>query len=88
MVEAGYIAEKRNPILLVKFMKEPKVIIKTFTDNEIKRMINIYSNNNYLNASNKLIIGCHKYGGGVVVGELNFVPEYGVVSIYFQLCYA
>ncbi|KQL54068.1 recombinase [Heyndrickxia shackletonii] len=56
MVEEGYIAEKRNPILSVKFMKEPKVIIKTFTDDEIKRMINAFPNNNYLNLRNRLII--------------------------------
>jgi integrase/recombinase XerD len=30
MVDEGYIAEKRNPVLSVKFMREPKVIIKTF----------------------------------------------------------
>ncbi|MBB2483387.1 tyrosine-type recombinase/integrase [Bacillus sp. APMAM] len=58
MVEEGYIAEKRNPILSVKFMKEPKVIIKTFTDDEIKRMINAFHHNNYLNLRNKLIIMC------------------------------
>lgn len=56
MVEEGYIAEKRNPILSVKFMREPKVIIKTFNDNEIKRMINAYPNDTYLNIRNKLII--------------------------------
>lgn len=56
IVEEGYIAEKRNPILSVKFMKEPKIIIKTFTDDEIKRMINIYNGRNYLELRNKLII--------------------------------
>ncbi|MEH7418776.1 tyrosine-type recombinase/integrase [Neobacillus drentensis] len=56
MVDEGYIAEKRNPILSVKFMKEPKVIIKTFDDQEIKRMVNVYSTSNYLEIRNKLII--------------------------------
>jgi integrase/recombinase XerD len=44
LVDEGYVAEKRNPILSVKFMREPKVIIKTFDDNEINRMIDIYTN--------------------------------------------
>lgn len=56
LVEEGYIAEKRNPVLSIKFMKEPKVIIKTFDDNEIKKMINSYPTNNYLNMRNRLII--------------------------------
>lgn len=37
-------------------MREPKVIIKTFDDLEIKRMINVYNNTNYLEMRNKLII--------------------------------
>lgn len=56
MVEEGYVAEKRNPMLSVKFMREPKVIIKTFDDSEIKRMINVYDSKNYLGIRNKLII--------------------------------
>src|SRR5690606_28428528 len=56
MVEEGYIAEKRNPILSVKFMREPKVIINTFNDDEIKRMINVYNSTTYLNLRNRLII--------------------------------
>ena len=58
LVEEGYVAEKRNPILSVKFMKEPKVIIKTFDDNEINRMIDVYKPNTYLGIRNKLIIMC------------------------------
>ncbi|HEY4549326.1 MAG TPA: tyrosine-type recombinase/integrase [Bacillus sp. (in: firmicutes)] len=58
LVEEGYVAEKRNPILSVKFMKEPKVIIKTFDDNGINRMIDVYKPNTYLGIRNKLIIMC------------------------------
>ena len=56
MVEEGYVAEKRNPVLSVKFMKEPKVIIKTFNDNEIKKMLNVFPTDTYMNMRNKLII--------------------------------
>ncbi|MGG0275946.1 tyrosine-type recombinase/integrase [Bacillus rhizoplanae] len=55
-IEEGYITEKRNPILGVKWMKEPKVIIKTFTDEEVKKMLNAYTGNTYLEMRNKLII--------------------------------
>ncbi|OAH60771.1 recombinase [Domibacillus aminovorans] len=57
-LEEGYIAEKRNPVIGVKLMKEPKVIIKTFTDNEVKKMIDAYNSNTYLEMRNKLIIMC------------------------------
>lgn len=56
IVEEGYIAEKRNPILSVKFMREPKTIIKIFTDEEIKRMINVYGTQTYLDMRNRLIL--------------------------------
>ncbi|WP_367399890.1 phage integrase SAM-like domain-containing protein [Paenibacillus sp. 1781tsa1] len=36
IVEEGYIAEKRNPVLGLKWMREPKVLIKTFDDDEVK----------------------------------------------------
>ncbi|WP_218014497.1 site-specific integrase [Bacillus sp. AFS037270] len=37
-------------------MREPKVIIKTFNDEEIKRMVNVFNSNSYLEIRNKLII--------------------------------
>lgn len=40
----------------VKFLKEEKVIIKTFTDKEVAKMIAVYDFKNYLNARNKVII--------------------------------
>jgi integrase/recombinase XerD len=39
MLEEGYIVEKRNPVLSINFMRESKVIIKTFDDNKIKEFI-------------------------------------------------
>lgn len=52
-VEEGYIDEKRNPVLGVKWMKEPKVIVKTFTDDEVKMMLNSYKGNTFLEMRNK-----------------------------------
>ncbi|WP_338594333.1 hypothetical protein V6669_13565 [Paenibacillus sp. Y5S-9] len=42
IVEEGDIAEKRNPVLGLKWMREPKVLIKTFDDDEVKRLINAF----------------------------------------------
>lgn len=40
----------------VSWLKEKKVIIKTFTDDEIRRMIDVYSYNTYIEARNKCIM--------------------------------
>lgn len=55
-VEEGYIAEKRNPVLGLKWMKEPKVLIQTFNKDEIKRMISAFKGDFYLGLRNKLIL--------------------------------
>lgn len=40
----------------ISFAKEKKVIINTFTDEEVKKMINVYKFDTYLHARNKAII--------------------------------
>lgn len=55
-VEEGYVAEKRNPVLGLKWMKQPKVLIKTFEDEEVIRMLNVYKGSHYLELRNKLIL--------------------------------
>lgn len=50
----GYIAV--NPALKVDWQREGKVIIQTFTDEEVGRMMNVYSGSNYLSIRNKLIL--------------------------------
>jgi integrase/recombinase XerD len=55
-VEEGYITQKQNPCTNVKWMKEPKTLIKTFSDEEIVRMLNVYKMNTYMQARNKLIL--------------------------------
>ena len=40
----------------VRFLKEDKVIIETFTDSEVKRMLNAYNMNSYIEARNRCII--------------------------------
>jgi integrase/recombinase XerD len=46
----------KNSCLKVSWQKEPKVLINTFTDKEIKDMVSTFDHSNYLNARNKCII--------------------------------
>ncbi len=55
-VEEGYVGEKRNPVLGLKWMKQPKVLIQTFNDDEVKRLINAFKGDFYLGLRNKLIL--------------------------------
>lgn len=54
LVNEEYVSH--NIVVKVKFLKEEKVIIKTFTDKEVAKMIEAYDFKSYLNARNKVII--------------------------------
>ncbi|MEK4871219.1 tyrosine-type recombinase/integrase [Niallia sp. FSL W8-1348] len=54
LVNEEYVSH--NIVERVKFLKEEKVIIKTFTDKEVAAMIASYDFKSYLNARNKVII--------------------------------
>lgn len=54
IVEENYISS--NPILKVKWMREEKTIIQTFTDDEVKSMMDVYSEKDYLSMRNKAIM--------------------------------
>lgn len=53
-VGEGYVS--KNPCKQVKWAKEGKVVINTFTDKEVVEMINYYKGSDYLNIRNKCII--------------------------------
>jgi integrase/recombinase XerD len=53
-VQEKYI--NKSPCEKVPWQKEGKVLIKTFNDDEIKRLLNYYDFSDYLNARNKTII--------------------------------
>ena len=55
-VHEGYILEKHNPYLKVKWFKEEMPIIETFTPEEVRKLINAYGSSTYLEARNKLIM--------------------------------
>lgn len=45
-----------NPVIKVPFQKEEKVIIETFTTEEVRRMLAVYGYKNFLDARNKCIM--------------------------------
>lgn len=45
-----------NPVLKVSWMKEPKTIIKTFSDAEVKGMLQAYSGSDYYSVRNRAIM--------------------------------
>ena len=47
---------KVNPMSKVKFQKQPLTLIATFSDNEVRDMVNFYDGKKYLDIRNKLII--------------------------------
>lgn len=55
-IEEGYLLSKHNPCTGVKWLKEETPVIKAFTSEEIKAMVNAYKMPTYLEARNKLII--------------------------------
>ncbi|MEZ0117836.1 UNVERIFIED_ORG: integrase/recombinase XerD [Heyndrickxia coagulans] len=55
-VNEGYIPENQNPCLKVNWMKQPKTVIQTFTDEEIQKMVNSFKTDKWINARNKLIL--------------------------------
>lgn len=64
---------KVNPVLKVSWMKEPKTIIKTFLDDEVKRMLEVYSGSNYLNMRNMAIMAM-LFDTGIRNYELCMLP--------------
>lgn len=47
---------KENVAIKVKWVKEPKVLIETFTDEDVIRMLKVFNFSNYLNARNGTIL--------------------------------
>lgn len=57
MVDEGYMDETHNPATKIKFLKEQRTLIKTFTDEEVQALLDVFKRSNaYLPTRNKLII--------------------------------
>ena len=71
--EEGYIEEL--PTKRVKNVKEPKVLIYTFSDDEIVRMIQFYDGQDYLDVRNRLML-MMLFDTGLRISEIvNMKPE-------------
>lgn len=55
-IDEGYILSKHNPCTGVKWLKEETPVIKSFTNDEVKALVDAYKMTTYLEARNKLII--------------------------------
>lgn len=53
-LQEEYISE--NPCRKVSWQKEPKIIIKTFSDEEVLNMLKVFDYSNYLKARNKTVL--------------------------------
>lgn len=67
LLQEEYISN--NIMKRIRLLKEDKEIIKTFTDNEVSRMLNVYTFKNYLNARNKVILAMF-FDTGIRMSEL------------------
>lgn len=68
LVNAEYVSH--NVLTKIKLLKEDKVVIKTFTDKEVAKMIEVYNFKSYLNARNKKVIIAMFVDTGIRMSEL------------------
>lgn len=81
-VEEGYIEE--SPLAKVKNVKEPKVIINTFTLAEIKKMLDYYSGADYLSVRNRAILAA-LFDSGIRCAELMSLTDDKVREDYMLI---
>lgn len=65
-------------------MKQPKFIIQTFSDYEVKRMINYYSGSDFLSIRNKTIM-CMLFDTGILLSELITLTNEQIYSDYILI---
>ena len=82
LIEQEYVV--KNPILKVSWMHEPTNIIKTFSDEEVKRMLNVYPETDYLNIRNKAIMAM-LFDTGIRNYELCCLPNDNIKDNYIAI---
>jgi integrase/recombinase XerD len=82
LVEQEYVV--KNPILKVSWMHEPTNIIKTFSDEEVKRMLSVYPETDYLNIRNKAIMAM-LFDTGIRNYELCCLPNDNIKDNYIAI---
>lgn len=81
-VEEGYIEE--SPLAKVKNVKEPKVIINTFTLAEIKKMLEYYHGADYISVRNRTIFATF-FDSGIRCAELMSLTDDKVREDYMLI---
>lgn len=69
LVEEEFIEEKSNPIRHIKNLKEEKRVIRTFNDDEVKKILRDVEEGTYSNVRDKLIL-IFLFDTGIRVSEL------------------
>jgi integrase/recombinase XerD len=82
LIQENYVSD--NPVLKVSWMKEPKTVIKTFSDEEVKRMLKLYSENGYMNIRNKAIMAM-LFDTGIRCFELCCLPNFAIKDNYITI---
>lgn len=82
LIEEDYVSD--NPMLKVSWMREPKTIIKTFSDAEVKRMLNVYPETDYMNMRNKAIMAM-LFDTGIRCFELCSLPTDAIKDNYITI---
>jgi integrase/recombinase XerD len=68
----------------IKNVKQPKVIIQTFSNEEVKRMIAYYSGNDFLGIRNRTIM-CMLFDTGIRLNELLTLTDEQIHSDYLLI---
>lgn len=82
LYEENYISD--NPAEKVKNVRQPKVIINAFTEQEIKRMLSYYSGQDYLSIRNKTIMAL-LFDTGARCNEMITMEENDVAFDYILI---
>ena len=69
----------------VKNVREPKVLIHTFSNDEIKKMIAYYNGRNYLDVRNRLMLML-LFDTGIRVSEITNMKPEQIKEGYFVIC--
>lgn len=73
-----------NPVLKVSWMKEPKTIIKTFSDDEVRKMLEAFPETDFMSMRNKTIIAM-LFDTGIRNYELCTLPEGNIKDNYIVI---
>ncbi|EOI55536.1 tyrosine-type recombinase/integrase [Enterococcus gilvus] len=76
---------KVSPMAKIKNLKETKVVLTTFNDAEIKRMLNFWKFDGFMNARNKCIIAVLA-DTGIRVSELLNIKDSDLSSQHIRIC--